>query len=131
MFQNSGLSSGLGSLTIWRLGSQGKHPLSKRENDVMFYDLGSVTLCHLYCTLSKGDCLQGGVGRERMQLRCADRVLMHGMDAMWLGRRQALDQEPGLGPAPVRKFRDYDRFTCDLACQPCVSLLCPGLDWMQ
>lgn len=67
----------MGFLTIWRLGSQGEHPLSKRENDVTFYDLVSVTLCHVYCILSQGGCLQGGVGRERMQLGCAGRESPH------------------------------------------------------
>lgn len=54
-----------------------------------------------------------------------------GMGPTWLGRRQVLDQEPGLGHAPVRKFRDSDHFKCDLVCQPGVSLLLPGLDRME
>lgn len=67
-----------------------------------------------------------------MQLGCTGRESScMGMGPTWLGRRQALDQEPGLGHAPGWKFRDSDHFRCDLVCQPGVSLLLPGLDRVE
>lgn len=65
-----------------------------------------------------------GVGKVRMQLECTGRGESTGMgvDLTCLeGGRQVVDQEPGLGHAPVQNFRDSDHFQCNLVFQPWIG----------